>query len=345
MSHAGRNDPCPCGSGKKYKRCCMGQDKTASQNTTAAVSAGLLEALAGREFNSLEEAQAFGETFMEQRNQKPSDDFHGLSPEEMHCFLNFPLTSPHLVDFPERLEDVPDAPILSLFKLLVEGIGEKGLKATAKGNLPRDFCRNATLSYWDEKTYQEYMHFGKVNKEEDFFELHVARVVAEVAGLIRKYKGKFILSRECRRLLAEGGLQTIYPRLLKAYSEQFNWGYRDGYRETPFIQHSFLFSLYLLSLYGDKWLPAEFYEDNFLQAFPSVIDELGQDLDFPPEWQIRNCYTQRTLVNFAVFLGLAKIERTAGEKQSLTSYKVKKLPLLDLAVRFNLRPPKTGGSI
>ena len=21
--HAGRNDPCPCGSGKKYKRCCL----------------------------------------------------------------------------------------------------------------------------------------------------------------------------------------------------------------------------------------------------------------------------------------------------------------------------------
>ena len=90
MSHAGRNEPCPCGSGKKYKRCCMGQDKTASQNTVSGVSTGLLEALAGREFNSLEEAQAFGETFMEQRNQKPSDDFHGLSPEEMHCVLNFP---------------------------------------------------------------------------------------------------------------------------------------------------------------------------------------------------------------------------------------------------------------
>lgn len=24
MSETGRNEPCPCGSGKKYKRCCMG---------------------------------------------------------------------------------------------------------------------------------------------------------------------------------------------------------------------------------------------------------------------------------------------------------------------------------
>src|SRR6185295_9406192 len=27
---AGRNDPCPCGSGKKYKRCCLGQGEKAA---------------------------------------------------------------------------------------------------------------------------------------------------------------------------------------------------------------------------------------------------------------------------------------------------------------------------
>jgi hypothetical protein len=53
--------------------------------------------------------------------------------------------------------------------------------------------------------------------------------VAELAGLVRKYKGQFILSRDCRRLLAEGGLETVYPKLFRAYIEQFNWAYRDGY--------------------------------------------------------------------------------------------------------------------
>lgn len=28
MSHAKRNDPCPCGSGKKYKKCCYGKDQS-----------------------------------------------------------------------------------------------------------------------------------------------------------------------------------------------------------------------------------------------------------------------------------------------------------------------------
>ena len=27
----GRNDPCPCGSGKKYKKCCLAKDEAAAR--------------------------------------------------------------------------------------------------------------------------------------------------------------------------------------------------------------------------------------------------------------------------------------------------------------------------
>jgi tetratricopeptide (TPR) repeat protein len=30
MAQTGRNDPCPCGSGKKYKRCCLDKDQAAA---------------------------------------------------------------------------------------------------------------------------------------------------------------------------------------------------------------------------------------------------------------------------------------------------------------------------
>ena len=30
---AGPNDPCPCGSGKKYKKCCMQKDKTSGMDS------------------------------------------------------------------------------------------------------------------------------------------------------------------------------------------------------------------------------------------------------------------------------------------------------------------------
>ena len=35
MAPVGRNDPCPCGSGQKYKRCCMARDKAAQAERVA----------------------------------------------------------------------------------------------------------------------------------------------------------------------------------------------------------------------------------------------------------------------------------------------------------------------
>ena len=35
MANIGRNDPCPCGSGKKYKRCCLDKDEAAEREALA----------------------------------------------------------------------------------------------------------------------------------------------------------------------------------------------------------------------------------------------------------------------------------------------------------------------
>jgi tetratricopeptide (TPR) repeat protein len=36
MANSGRNDPCPCGSGKKYKRCCLEKDAASEREALAA---------------------------------------------------------------------------------------------------------------------------------------------------------------------------------------------------------------------------------------------------------------------------------------------------------------------
>jgi tetratricopeptide (TPR) repeat protein len=36
MAKTGRNDPCPCGSGKKYKNCCLTKDEAAKRERLAA---------------------------------------------------------------------------------------------------------------------------------------------------------------------------------------------------------------------------------------------------------------------------------------------------------------------
>lgn len=39
MTKTGRNDPCPCGSGQKYKRCCQEKDEAVQSATRAAAQA------------------------------------------------------------------------------------------------------------------------------------------------------------------------------------------------------------------------------------------------------------------------------------------------------------------
>jgi len=255
----------------------------------------------------------------------------------MHRILYLPFASPQLVDFPDCLDLTPTAPILTLFDLLQEAIGPKGMKPTATGNLPRKFCREAALAYWGEEGYRDKTRYGNINKENDFSDLHATRMVAELAGLIRKYKGRFILSRKCRSLMTEAGLSAVFPRLFRAFVQQFNWGYRDGYSEIRLIEQSFLFTLYLLDRYGDDWRLSVFYEDCFLKAFPAVLKEMEPNPFYPAENQIRSCYTLRAIKRFIGFLGLATVEPAETDKPFGEHYRLKKRPLLDATVRFHLK--------
>jgi hypothetical protein len=333
----GRNNPCPCGSGLKYKKCCADKDDASEhQRVMGPVMGELKELLKGKNFGSLDEANAFLHQHSMQRNQAPRDDFHGLSPEQMHRFLHFPFDTPQLVTFPSSLDSDLHAPILSLFNLLAAAIVDDGLKATATGNLPRNFCRESAQSYYGEEEYRRISRFGELRTEPEFRVMHTTRLVAELAGLIRKYKGKFILSRECRKLLAEQGRPGIYPRLFRAFIREYNWAYDDHLGEIPFIQQSFLFTLYLLTRYGVEWRSSIFYEDSFLRAFPNLLQQVEPvGSYYSPEQVARLSYSARCLERFARFFGLVEIDRGGNDRYS-EEFRLRKLPLLDQVVQFHL---------
>lgn len=330
----GRNDPCPCGSGLKYKKCCADRERAEeTQRVAGSVMDEVKELLKGRDFSSLDEVNAFMRQHMQQRNEAALDDFHGLSSEQMHRFLHFPFESPALVSYSSP-DFTPEAPILSLFKILADGIGPDGLKATATGNLPRNFCRQCARTHFGEEEYQRWSRYGELRSEPEFRELHVTRLVAELAGLIRKYKGKFILSKECRKVLAEQGQAGIYRLLFQAFASKYNWAYGDHFGEVPLVQQSFLFSLYLLSKHGGEWHSNIFYEDCFLRAFPQIVSHV-QPLGsyYSQEKVVRLSYGARCLEKFCQFFGLIQVERNGTDRYS-EEFRVKKLPLLDLTVQF-----------
>lgn len=327
--------PCFCGSGRPYRQSCGAEQRTGPAGSRAnSVFEEIRRALAEREFESIEEVQAFGNAFMAQRNRAPVDDFHGLSPEQMYRLLHFPFDTPQLFSFPDRVSPSAEAPILTLFLMLAEAAGAQGLKCTANGNLPRAFCREAAEVYRKIADPDDPIHFYSVGKELGFFELHVMRVVAQAAGLLRKHGGRFKLTAECRKLLGEAGAAAIYPCLFRAHVRKYNWAYADGYEALPFIQQSFLFTLYLLQRYGAEERPTAFYEDAFLRAFPVLLSEVEQQPRYcAPDRYLKNCYTVRALDRFAHFLGLVEL-RVISKGPEGRTVGVKKKPLLGEVVRF-----------
>jgi len=307
----GRNEPCPCGSGVKYKKCCLGRQSASPQGGGPA------------------EPQA--------ETDQALDQFAGLSSSQLHRLLDSPFDSPELVRFPKTLAEQPEAPVVTLFTLLVEAIGEQGLKATAKGNLPQKFCREAALTYRGQQAGGEGSKAGNINKELDFLDLHVTRLMAERAELIGLQAGRFVLSDKCRTLLDRGGMAAVYPLLLRSGAVGLHWGDRDRYQALPFMQYSFLFSLYLVSRFGNDWQPAALYQDHFLRAFPLLLDEMkSPESGTSPEQALRCCYTLRTLEHFAGFFGLVTLEPMEDTEAADPQYRLRKTPLFDQAVRFSL---------
>ncbi|MCF6238344.1 MAG: SEC-C domain-containing protein [Candidatus Marinimicrobia bacterium] len=336
----GRNDPCPCGSGKKYKKCCLLTEQSrpvpeSIDDIFAESRAEIRELLQGRDFGSLDEANAVLDVHFSRKNRIANIAFSGLSPEQMTAILYDPFNSPDDLRFSKAFENELEAPILTLFSLLVEAIGKEGLKPTAKGNLPRRFCREAALSYWGEELHRENTRFRRINKEDDFFELHITRIVAELAGLIRKYRGRFILSRVCRRILKQQGMGGVYLLLFKTYIEKYNWAYGDGYEDLPFIQQSFAYTLYLLQHFTAEWQHQSILAEKYVRAFPMLLAEIPGSDYFTPERQLSSCYTLRSICRFAAFLGLVELAKVDKDSY-LSPYRIKKLPLLDAVVSFSV---------
>lgn len=330
----GRNDPCPCGSGKKYKHCCYGKQESGVRDRIGmnSLMAEIRRTMQDKEFGSLEEAQTFFDTFIARKNRSPCDDFQGISPNQMHQLLDFAFSSPELVTFSRSLAKHPEAPVMHLFNLLLAAIGEKGLKTTAKGNLPVKFMRQVADEYFSEENKLLF----EIYTETDFFDIHVTRLLGGIAGFISKYRGRFIMTTRLRKLLAQGGIAAAYLALFQAFVQKYNWAYRDGYPDFQIIQQSFAFSLYLFHRFGDEWRPSSFYADCFIKAFPAILAEAESQLTYTtPENIVSSCYSIRCLESFAVFFGLMDIKY--GERNNMIGrkFKLKKTDLLDEVVTFH----------
>jgi hypothetical protein len=334
-----RNSLCPCGSGKKYKRCCL------AVNPAKALNDELSEVLGNEEVASLEEAQALANMFMQNKNHQAIDEFLGLSPDQMYSFLHKSFEPSPWFSIYKHLSMEPDAPILTLVKGIAGVIDDNGLKATAKGNLPQKLCKFLFEQYKSVKPFDKFFDFMKINKEEDFYELNITRLLMEDAGLLRKTKGRFYLTKKYQKEAQQQGFKTLYPILFEYYCKAFNWAYLSRGDELPFLQQSFLFTVYTLDKFGHK--PKSFYDYQtlFIDAFPMVLNEVEWSTDtYNEETVVRQAYNHRVQQQFLWFMGLASVEVKDGSENKRQYWEddkfmfLHKLPLLDELIQFTIKP-------
>ena len=305
-----------------------------SDNPAAATNRALADALAEQRFESEDDVQTFIADFMAERNAAPIADFDGLSAEQMQRLLSAPFTPGGVLTVAEVPRAAPPSPCLHLMLDLAAALGDDGLKATAKGNLPLAYVQAAAQRFqataWRCDSIERIEH---ARTEWDFSNLYITRLVARMAGLVSLRRGRWNLTQKYRRTFERHGAAGVYAQLFRTFVARYAWNSADGYPELGIIQTSWAFSLLLLLRYGDTWRDGGFYADRFVRAFPMALDEAAHALannpwQRDPETVVRDAYDVRVLQRFAAFLGLAEVEHGRSIETYGRTLRVRATPAL-----------------
>ena len=338
----GRNEPCPCGSGKKYKRCCGGIGAVEQGATPAdGTIRELEEFLEGQPIESLEQFQAETDRFMDARNLASMKDFDGLSADQMTWLLYRAFDQDSPVVFKTETTVPAEIPFLKLFMSLIKELGGGPLKETVTGNLPRKTVRAVAQSYFDASYTKNKRFMTGIRGENDFMPFHVVRLNAGMGGFIKKKYQRFSLTKRGESVLLNGVSGEVFLRLLEIYFRKYNWAYWDGFPELQIVQISAFYTLYLLQKYGDEDRPQSFYADKFMAAFPMAVNEFEEGGYATPEERVHSCFTWRAMGRFAHFFGFTEYVGEDTTRSFMEERVVRKTPFLDDLISFRLDKGQT----
>jgi SEC-C motif len=301
----GRNDPCPCGSGKKYKQCCI---NTVSKQH-AEVFDDIAQTLAMNPNLSLDELNLVAQHKMAERNNKPHADFCGLSPNQIGNWMYAPLSELDLANITTPA-DLSASPVMRYLALMLDEAIQQGgsFKATTKGNLPAKLVKQASelLPEFDVSRFEIDPSVSEFcgSNEDKFNALHYSRLLAECAGVFYKKTGSFYVKKAAIKQYQQQGIQAFFLPMLEAAIKQYNWAYMDGWSEQVNLQPFWLFMLWRLQSHAsvDKLI------EEVCVAFPALLQQLPDEQYFSPEEQLGKMIESRFVVRFLQFWGFVTLD-------------------------------------
>ncbi len=326
------NAPCPCGSGKKYKKCCMNSGAVIQQNITQELQNTIMM----HSDLSTDDLQVVLDHKVKQHNERGIDDFCGLSAEIMHSWLNDKCNEALNIRFNAPLCDTSYAPILAYVEVVVTDIIENGgkLKATTKGNLPTKTVKKAALllSGLAVAKYEKELSISEFSgsTEDKFNAMHVTRVLLQQSGFIKLQKGVFSLTKKGQTLYQSQGLHAFFVPLLHYYIEEYNWGYLDGYPDETMISMCWAFSFWRLQQHGN----VEQLCDEIDTAFPWLKAELPENAYSTQQEQFERIIECRLIERFMTLFGFALIDPCRYQNGKKRPFNLELQPLFTEVVQF-----------
>ncbi len=302
----GRNDPCPCGSGSKYKHCCLGSQ--------SAVHAQVRDEIAGvialNQGLSLDELNLVVQRNMHQRNNQPLADFCGLSPTQMANWLDAPLADLKGVQI-QTPADLTGSPVMCYLQLMLDTAMQNGgsFTATSKGNLPASLVKQASallpqFAVAPSEVDLSISEFAGSN-EDKFNALHYTRVLAEITGIFYRRSGSYHLKKTAQKAYLSHGIAAFFLPMLEAAVSQYNWGYLDGIEQPVDIRTFWLFMLWRLQSHANL----ERLTDEVATAFPDLLRQLIPTEYTGPIEMLQRLIMLRFVERFLQFWGFVTFDR------------------------------------
>lgn len=263
----GRNDPCPCGSGKKYKHCCL----KAQENAINQAKEEILNVLNNQAFDNLEELTSFLKTHTDNSNNRPKASMCGISPNQMHEWIygDYDKVAKKYIRRPKNLSQCP---VMTYLDVIFNAIANENgtLKATAQGNLPLTVVSAATATtkamtiMQDGTVPQEF----KGRSEQKFLMLNYTRTLAQLAGLVSLQNNRFVMSDSVLSDYREHGVTVFFDAMMKAALSQYTWHANGAGRSDE--DHLGLFWVFLLWRLFEHGKLYQLTQE-FMTAFPDYL--------------------------------------------------------------------------
>ena len=327
----GRNAPCPCGSGKKYKHCCM--DNKSKQQ--AEVLDDISNIVAMNPNLTLDELQIAADHKAHEHNNRPNVDFCGLSPAQLANWLYAPFNE--LTDITINTpNDLSSSPVMSYLKIILDEAmqNDGSFKATATGNLPVKVVKKACkllpqFAVAKFNTDESISNYAGAN-ENKFNALHYTRILAEIAGLIYRRSGRYHIKKSKQKIYQEQGIKAFFKPMLEAATYQYNWGYLDYWDQDIHLATFWVFMLWRLQNHAcvNQLLK------EIKIAFPELLSEIYQDDYHTKEQLLSLLISSRYINRFLQFWGFITTDPKQGFNSETSPQKVEIQPLLTQTFQF-----------